>query len=235
MAPKEKPRWQKRLKNGYIQRETNSAGHLVYVAQPLYSMDDYDSCTFSRWTYYQYYSWRYGNKAPYALRPMDRRRINIPDNFGYGCTQAAGQSTAETGESQRHPKHRVPVTCSKQGSRSHISLRDDPIEDGCALAGDSNVFLPSEGPWTTEPSPASEATVEDKEVADLVHMGLLKGACGADIQLSDLTRSEPAYTIRYTTRKCPAKQRRMEEVACWEDDLSIIDDSEILEQDWEMV
>jgi hypothetical protein len=235
MAPKQKPRWQKRLKNGYIQRETNSAGHLVYVAKPLYSMDDYDSCTFSRWRSYRYSWWRYGNKAPYALRPMDRRRIDIPDNFGHVCTQATGQSTAETGESQRHPKHRAPVTSSKEGSPSHISLRDDPIEDGCALAKDANVFLPSGGLWSTKSSPASEATVEDKEVADLVHRGLLKGDCGADIQLSDLTRLEPAYVIRYTTRKRSAKERRKEEASRWEDDLSIIDESEVWEQDWEMV
>ena len=84
-------------------------------------------------------------------------------------------------------------------------------------------------------APPSEATAEDKEVADLVHRGLLKGDCGADVQLSDLMRSEPAYVIRYTTRKRSAKERRTEEASCWEDELSIIDEGEIWEQDWEMV
>jgi len=232
MALEHKPRWQKRLKNGYIRRETNRAGHLVYVAQPLYSMDDYDSCIYP--CFYQH-SRTSGNKAPYALRPVDRRRIDIPDGFGYGYTQVTGQPAAEIGESQRRAKRIVPVTSSKEGSRSHITLRDDPIEDGCALAGDVTVFLPSGGPWSTNSSPASEATVEDKEVADLVRRGLLEADCGADIQLSDLTRSEPAYVVRYTTRKPSAKDRRKEGGSCWEDDVSIIDECEIWEQDWEML
>jgi len=233
MAPRDKPRWQKRLKNGYIQRETNSAGIQVYVARSLWSMDDYDSCIISRWSYY--YSWKYGNKAPFALRPMDRRRINIPDNFNYGCTQLAREQTTESDEKPQHSKHIEPVISRKQGSSCHIALRDDPIEDGCALAEDRSVVLPSEGLRLTKLSSVSQATVEDKEVADLVHMGLLKGNFGGDIQLSDLSRSAPAYTIRYIKRKRPEKHQRKGDATCWDDDLSIIDESEIWEQEWEVV
>jgi hypothetical protein len=227
MASTKEPRWQKRLKNGYIQRDENSAGYLVYVARPLYSMDDYATCTFSN---YHPYSWRQGPNDPYAARPVDRRRVNIPDTFNrYGASRAA-----EASEGERRPKHRVPVTSRKQGSRSHIALRDDPIEDGCALAGDVTVLLPSGGPLSTRSGPASEATVEDKEISDLVQRGLLRGACSSEMQLNDLVRPTAAYTIRYTTRK-RSKGWRKAEAASSEADLVIVDMGEIWEQDWEMV
>jgi hypothetical protein len=228
MAPKQKPRWERRLKNGYIQRETNSAGHLVYVAQPLYSTDEYDSCTGAGCgrRYYRYYSWHSGNRAPHPWRPVERRRVNIPASFGYGCIQATDQpreATAETDERQPQPKHKVAVTSSKEGSRSHIQLRDDPIKDGCALAEDTNVFLPLGGPWP-----------EDEEMADLAHEDP-SDSCegrGTDIRLSDVLHLEPAYTTRYTTRKS-GKDRRKASVECWEDDLVIIEES--WEEDWELV
>jgi hypothetical protein len=232
LQPKAKPRWQKRLKNGYIQRETNSAGHLVYFALPLYSMDHYDSCTFLRHGYYRNLRWG-GNKAPYSL---ERRRIELPDNFGCGSGQAPQEpfdSAPKSDEKLHSRRQKVAAASSKQGSRSHISLRDDPIEDGCALAEDADVVLPLGGPWSTSPSPV--ATAEDKEVADLVQKGLLDGRepRSTDIQLSDLARPE-AYTIRYATRKRPAKDRRKAVPDGWED-LVMIERTGRWEEDWELV
>jgi hypothetical protein len=224
-----KPRWQKGLKNGYIQRETNSAGHLVYVAQPLYSMDDYDNGTYFCGRYC--HSWVWGRKAPHVLRLVDRRRIELSDNFGHGRGQEPFDSAPKPEKRPiRRPK--AAVTSGRQGSRPHVSLRDDPIEDGCTLAGDSTVLLPLGGPWSTKPSPV---TVENKEAADLVQKGLLSGVelRSTDIQLSDLARPE-AYTVRYTTRKRRAKDRRKVAVDGWEDDLVMIEETG-REEDWELV
>ena len=105
------------------------------------------------------------------------------------------------------------------------------------LAKNADVLLPSAGQWPagsrTTGSSSSRASVEDKEIADLLRLGLLKCCDGGDgdIGLNDLVRPEPAYTIRYVSRKRPGKGQRKGSPEFWEDDMVVIDDG----WDWEWV
>lgn len=79
----------------------------------------------------------------------------------------------------------------------------------------------------------SRATVEDKEIVDLLRLGLLK-CCGGgdgDIEFNDIVRPESAYTIHYVLRKSQGKGRRKGSLEFWEDDMVVIDDG----WDWEWV
>jgi hypothetical protein len=79
------------------------------------------------------------------------------------------------------------------------------VDDGLDLASAADVVLPSDSSRLVV-KPA--VTVEDKAIADLIRDGLLHDAFerrGVDVNLDDIARSEPAYTIRYTSTKRKGK------------------------------
>jgi hypothetical protein len=282
MAPKHKIPAESRLKNGYIARERNAAGYLVYRAKPICSMDLYDICNgvgcphrripdpkWRRRYYWSYgkYSWRFRNKAPFPWRPTENRRISLtkissshrqiarpvqwklPDRSRpcYYLTNRRqpplgdpDESVTKEGDKRRQqpgPTATITPNHKQPGALPRPSLGDDPIGEGRTLAKDADVSLQSAKIWlagseTTRYS-TSGATVEDKEIADLLRLGLLKCCDGGDgdIGLNDIVRPEPAYTIRYVSRKSPSKGRRKGSPELWEDNMVAIDDG----WDWEWV
>jgi hypothetical protein len=191
-------------------------------------------------------------------RTRKSRRIVVPDGFWEEVTQAEqapsewpitrpqrpiftylSQSWTEERDLEQEPKPTNDGNSNNNQTRTVLypRLRDDPIEEGYTLAKDSEVFLPSDrerlvGPDTNSCSIPS-ITAEDKEIADLLHLGLLDLGGEQDyfIGLNDVVRPESTYSIRYVTRKRPGKGRRKSCPELWEDDIITVEDA----WDWEYV
>lgn len=230
MASKSAKRAEKRMKNGYIGRERNSAGYLVYCAKPICSRDHYDICKgvgcphrrIRGWSWGKY-SWRFRYKCPFPWRPTEKRRVSVTEDFWkklaldekpaqrksvkrpHPLFPYLSQSWMEDGtqeQPQRRPTVYIPSSNKQTGSSRRPLLHDDPIKDGRTLAEDTEVQLPSGQPWLGR-SKTSRATVEDKQIANLLHLGLLDLGYEQEcyVGLNDIMRPESGYSIRYVSRK----------------------------------
>jgi len=249
------------MKNGYIGREKNAAGYLAYCAKPICSTDHYDickgvGCPHRRWLEdwgWGKYKWRFRYKGHYPWRPRESRRISVNDDswaksaryeeppprnlvkrphplFPY--LSESWMESIDQDQRQRTPVVDVPSSNKQTTVSRRPLLLDDPIQDGRTLAEDTEVLLPSGQLWLSRPK-ASGATIEDKQIADLVQLGLLDPVDEEEccIGLNDVMRPESAYSIRYVSRKGPRNGCKRVSTGIWEDDIVGIDDA----WDWELL